>query len=137
MNLLLDTQIFIWWDSEPEKLSPELLALCEDPANLLLLSIASVWEIQIKTQLGKLDLNLPLSKIIEKHQRENALILLPIELPHVLGLQDLPLHHKDPFDRLLVAQTITEKLTLLSVDRSLANYPISILGVSQSGPSGQ
>jgi PIN domain nuclease of toxin-antitoxin system len=95
VRFLLDTQIFIWWDSEPEKLSKQLLALCEDPTNIMVLSVASVWEIQIKTQLGKLDLNRPLAEIIGGHRADNFMQLLPIELEHVLALQTLPLHHKD------------------------------------------
>ena len=67
MKLLLDTQIFIWWDSQPERLPPRLLALCADPDNTLVLSVASVWEMQIKVQLGKLDLDRPLTGIVEGH----------------------------------------------------------------------
>jgi PIN domain nuclease of toxin-antitoxin system len=128
MRFLLDTQIFIWWDSEPERLPPHLLAYCEDPANALVLSVASVWEMQIKSQLGKLDLDRSLAAIIEEHQQENLLELLPIELPHVLALEQLPLHHKDPFDRVIVAQAITEQLTILSVDSQFIHYPVTVYG---------
>lgn len=127
MRLLLDTQIFIWWDSEPERLTSRLLALCEDPENTLILSVASVWEMQIKRQLGKLDLDRQLSVIIEEHQQKNSLKLLPIELPHVPTLDQLPFHHKDPFDRVIVAQALSENLTILSVDPLLAHYPVTIL----------
>ncbi|RIK43819.1 MAG: PIN domain nuclease [Chloroflexi bacterium] len=128
MRFLLDTQIFIWWDSEPERLPPRLLAYCEDPTNALVLSVASVWEMQIKSQLGKLDLDRPLAAIIEEHQQENLLELLPIELPHVLALEQLPLYHKDPFDRVIVAQAIMEQLTILSVDSLFAHYPVTVYG---------
>lgn len=127
MRLLLDTQIFVWWDSEPEKIPLRLLQLCEDPDHTLVLSVASVWEMQIKAQLGKLDMGRPLAEIITEHQQENLLELLPVELVHVLALSQLPLHHKDPFDRLIIAQAIAEQLTLLSVDRILAEYPVSIV----------
>lgn len=126
MRLLLDTQVFIWWDSEPERLPPRLLAFCEDPANTLVLSVASVWEMQIKMQLGKLDLDRPLAGIIEEHRQENLLELLPVELPHVLALEQLPFHHKDPFDRVIVAQALTEQLTILSVDSLLGHYPVTV-----------
>ncbi len=128
MKLLLDTQIFIWWDSEPERLPPRLLALCEDPDNALVLSVASVWEIQIKVQLGKLDLDRPLANIVEGHLLENQIELLPIELPHVLALEQLPFHHKDPFDRLIVAQALVERLTILSVDSLFDYYPVTVYG---------
>ncbi len=128
MKLLLDTQIFIWWDSEPERLPPRLLALCEDPDNALVLSVASIWEIQIKVQLGKLDLDRPLANIVEGHLLENQIELLPIELPHVLALEQLPFHHKDPFDRLIVAQALVERLTILSVDSLFDHYPVTVYG---------
>jgi PIN domain nuclease of toxin-antitoxin system len=127
MRLLLDTQVFIWWDSEPQKLSPRIRAQCENPGNFLSLSIASVWEMQIKLQLGKLDLDRPLADIIEDHRERNFLALLPIDLPHVLALQDLPPHHKDPFDRLIIAQARTEQLTIVSADAIFSHYPVNVL----------
>lgn len=128
MRFLIDTQIFIWWDSEPEKLPARLSALCEDASHTFVLSIASVWEMQIKAQLGKLDLNRPLGEIVADQQRSNLLQLLPIEVRHVLALQHLPLYHKDPFDRLIIAQALSEQLTLLSVDAIFAQYPVSVIG---------
>lgn len=104
MKLLLDTHTFIWWDSEPARLSPHALALCQDRQNVLLLSVVSVWEMQIKLQLGKLRLALPLKEIIETQQQTNSIEILPVTLAHVLALENLPAYHKDPFDRLLVAQ---------------------------------
>lgn len=73
MKLLLDTHTFIWWDSEPAKLSPQALALCQDCQNVLLLSVVSIWEMQIKLQLGKLRLTLPLKEIVESQQRTNGI----------------------------------------------------------------
>jgi len=104
MKLLLDTHTFIWWDSEPARLSLHALALCQDRQNVLLLSVVSVWEMQIKLQLGKLRLALPLKEIIETQQQTNSIEILPVTLAHVLALENLPAYHKDPFDRLLVAQ---------------------------------
>ena len=74
MNLLLDTHAFIWWDSEPAKLSAQVLALCQDSMNTLLLSVASVWEMQIKLQLGKLKLKLPLAEIVESQRQRNNIL---------------------------------------------------------------
>jgi len=127
MKLLLDTHVFIWWDSEPARLSPQVLALCQDRANTVLLSVASVWEMQIKSQLGKLKLSLPLTEVIESQERINNIKVLPITLAHVLALQNLPAHHKDPFDRLLIAQADIEGAILVSGDPILAKYPAKLL----------
>src|ERR1043165_5954942 len=122
MKLLLDTHTFIWWDGDLTKLSPKAFALCQDPANTLLLSVASAWEIQIKFQLGKLDLDSPLADIISGQQRINQLEVLPINLAHVLALDNLPEHHKDPFDRLLIAQANVEDAVLVSRDMIFRQY---------------
>lgn len=127
MKLLLDTHAFIWWDSEPAKLSPQALALCQDRQHLLLLSVVSLWEIQIKLQLGKLKLALPLKEIVEGQQRTNNMEILPVTLAHVLTLENLPVHHKDPFDRLLVAQAIVEEAVLISGDPNIARYPVRVI----------
>ena len=126
MKALFDTHSFIWWDSEPDRLSPRVRALCRDPANTLLLSVASVWEIQIKHQVGKLQLTLPLPELVEGQRQRNQIELLPIVLEHVLGLQNLPAAHKDPFDRLLIAQAIVEDAVLLSHDPVFAQYPVRV-----------
>jgi PIN domain nuclease of toxin-antitoxin system len=126
MKLLLDTHTFIWWDSSPQKLSPKAFAFCQNPENTLLLSMVSIWEIQIKLQLGKLSLNLPLPELIESQQQTNNIELLPINLTHILTLDSLPYHHKDPFDRLLISQAIVEDAVLVSGDSILANYPVKI-----------
>ena len=126
MKLLLDTHTFIWWDSSPQKLSPKALALCQNPENILLLSIGSIWEMQIKIQLGKLSLNLPLPELIESQQQTNNIEVLPINLTHLFTLDSLPNHHKYPFDRLLISQAIVENAVLVSGDSILANYPVRI-----------
>ena len=127
MKLLLDTHIFIWWADEPEKLSANIVAALEDENNTLILSVVSAWEIQIKDQLGRLTLSQPLDDLIKSQQQMNDLQLLPVELHHVLGLKALPHYHTDPFDRLLVAQAITEGCTFVSVDSKIAAYPVSLL----------
>ncbi|MCK6626755.1 MAG: type II toxin-antitoxin system VapC family toxin [Anaerolineae bacterium] len=127
MKLLLDTHTFIWWDSDPAKLSTQVLALCNDPANTLLLSVASVWEMQIKAQLGKLTFARPLTDLISQQQQTNHLQVLDVSLSHVLALDGLPTVHKDPFDRLLIAQANIEGAALLSRDPVFAEYPVSCL----------
>ena len=124
MKYLLDTHVFIWWAGEPACLSTLALSLCRNPANTLLLSVASVWEMQIKSQLGKLHLALPLSEIIDSQQQTNRLEILPITLAHIWGLAKLSDHHKDPFDRLLISQAISEGLTLISHDPDVTKYPV-------------
>ena len=127
MKLLLDTHTFIWWANEPEKLSGKALAACQDESNTLLLSVVSVWEMQIKKQLGKLKISRPIEELIKTQQQANGLQVLSIELAHVLSLSNLPLHHKDPFDRLLIAQASVEGATVVSVDPAFSSYGISVL----------
>ena len=127
MKILLDTHAFIWWDSEPEKLSAQALQICQEANNHLLLSVVSVWEMQIKLQLNKLTLSLPLAQLIESQQEKNQLIILPITLPHVLAVQNLPFHRKDPFDRLLIAQAIVEGISVLSHDPQIHKYAVQCI----------
>lgn len=127
MKLLLDTHAFIWWDSDPARLPPQVLALCQDPRNMLLLSVVSVWEMQIKLQLGKLRLALPLREIVEAQRQMNNVEILPITLEHVLALENLPVHHRDPFDRLLIAQAVVEEVALVSADPNIARYAVQVV----------
>lgn len=126
MKLLLDTHTFIWWDSNPAKLSATALALCSDPGNELILSVASLWEMQIKRQLGKLELRLPLGEILTQQRESNGLVALPILEAHVLALEGLAAHHGDPFDRLLVVQAMVERAVIVSVDPALAPYGVDV-----------
>ncbi|WYL98984.1 MAG: type II toxin-antitoxin system VapC family toxin [Gloeotrichia echinulata CP02] len=127
MKLLLDSHVLIWWTSSSERLSQRVYSLINDTNNRLVFSIASVWEMQIKLQLGKLNLNSSLPVLIDNQQRVNNLQLLPIELAHIWGLTNLPNHHRDPFDRLLIAQAIVEQIPLVSIDSVFDNYPIQRL----------
>jgi len=126
MRLLLDTHAFIWWHSDPARMSARALQLCEDPSNTVLLSVAAVWEMQVKLQLGKLKLDLPLAELVEHACRLNDLTVLPILLAHVLALESLPTHHKDPFDRLLIAQAIVEDAHLVTHDTAFGQYPVRL-----------
>lgn len=127
MKLLLDTHAFIWWDSNPEQLSNTALNLLADSANELLLSVASIWKIQVKRQFGKLSLQSSLSEILTAQQTTNALSILPINVEHVLTLDQLPAIHKDPFDRILIAQAIYEDAALVSTDSVFASYPVQTI----------
>jgi len=127
MKLLLDTHTFLWLASCPEKLSHTALAACEDPANQPYLSVVSAWEIQIKRQIGRLQLDVPLDQMIQGQQSANDLRILPVELHHVYTLDELPLHHNDPFDRLLIAQAKAEQAWLVSIDRQFEPYPVTVL----------
>ena len=127
MRLLLDTHTLIWWSTSSENLPERVLGLLEDPQNDLLLSIASVWEMQIKWQRGKLKLGKPLSELIANQQANNELKILPIALPHVFALQSLPDLHRDPFDRIMIAQTMVENLPFVSCDVVLDGYSIQRL----------
>ena len=126
MKLLLDSHTFIWWDNDLGKLSPKVLALCQDSANTLLVSVASIWEIQIKLQLGKLTLPLSLSDMVTTQQRVNSIEVVPITLTHALTLDSLTWHHKDPFDRMLVAQANVEEAILLSKDSVFSLYSVAV-----------
>ncbi|MEH2443518.1 type II toxin-antitoxin system VapC family toxin [Nostoc sp.] len=124
MKLLLDTHLIIWSAGNPEKLSQRVRNLLIDTNNFWLVSMASVWELQIKSQLGKLNLGSSLPNFIETQQRVNNLQILPIELTHIYALEALPSYHRDPFDRILIAQAIVEKMPLLSVDIVFDAYPV-------------
>ncbi len=126
MKLLLDTHTFIWWNSNSSKLSKRALELCSDRNYTLFLSLVSIWEITIKSQLGKLSLNESFTEIIENQQRLNNLQILPIRLNHILALHDLPLHHRDPFDRLLISQAILENAILVSRDSVFQYYSVTL-----------
>lgn len=127
MRLLFDTHAFLWWHGERAKLSAQVVGLIEDPQNDVFLSHSSIWEIQIKHHLGKLKLTRPLAEIIEMEQQENRIELLPSKTAYFLELYSLPLHHRDPFDRLLIAQARVENAVLLSDDSLIALYPVQRL----------
>ncbi len=127
MRLLLDTHIFLWWANAPEHLSARIRSLCEDPATLLLLSLVSLWEIQIKVQIGKLTLASPLKTILETQQQINRIQILPVTVAHILALENLPMHHKDPFDRLLIARANSEKASLASMDTAFPQYSVNLI----------
>ena len=127
MRLLLDTHIFIWMDSHQAKLSPTAKAALGDPANTLFLSTESLWEMQIKINLGRLPLRQALCDIVKEQQQINRIRILPVRAAHTFALDGLPHYHKDPFDRLLLAQAIAEGMTVVSADRVFPRYPIKLI----------
>lgn len=127
MKYLLDTHTFIWLNGAPAHLSSRAEEICADESNILLLSLASIWEMQIKLQLGKLRLPADLAEIVTRQQEINHIELLPITVQHIVGLANLPNYHKDPFDRLIISQAMVESAMLLSDDSQVARYPIETI----------
>lgn len=126
MKILLDTHAFIWWDSKSTQLSNQALRLIEDPTNELWLSAASIWEMNIKSQSSKLWFRIPLQDIILQ-QVTSGLRLLPLNPEHAMRVHELPAHHKDPFDRMLIIQTIIENATLISKDSVFQHYQVNVI----------
>ena len=127
MNLLLDTHIFIWAFSDVARLPSAAAKALLDPQNSLFLSTASSWEMQVKEQIGKLVLSPSVEIFIKSQMLLNQIRPLPINNEHVWTLRQLPLHHRDPFDRMIIAQAITEGLTIVTQDAFFASYPVTIL----------
>ncbi|HXF41055.1 MAG TPA: type II toxin-antitoxin system VapC family toxin [Blastocatellia bacterium] len=123
MRLLLDTHTFLWFIEDSSKLSQEAKKLLESEVELLL-SIASLWEMAIKISIGKLTLAEPFHTFIPQQLSKNAIGLLPIRMDHLNLVSSLPFHHRDPFDRLLVAQAITEHLPIVSIDDKFDSYSV-------------
>lgn len=127
MRLLLDTHTLLWWHARTEALSDAVRNAIEDAANEVFLSLVNVWEIQIKAQLGRLPLTEPVSALVEEELTVNGFRVLSVTLEHIYGLEALPSHHNDPFDRLLIAQAREEGLTLVSRDASMKTYDVDLL----------
>jgi PIN domain nuclease of toxin-antitoxin system len=127
VRLLLDTHSFIWWDGSSRRLSDAARDAILDDRNEVLVSICSVWELQIKLQLGKLNLRESLREIVAHQRIENGFTLLPVTEEHVYALDVLPPIHRDPFDRLLAAQAIVEGASLVTADPVFRSYPVPVL----------
>ena len=123
-RVLLDTHSFLWFVTADPKLSAGAERLIATGGNEVLLSVASVWEIAIKVSIGRLPLPEPVDQFIPEHTRNNRITLLPIEPRHTYEVARLPLHHRDPFDRLLIAQALVEDLPLVSADSAFDSYSI-------------
>ena len=127
MKVLLDTHTFLWWIANDPQLSPRARQIMEDPNTEPLLSAVSGWEIAIKSRLGKLKLPADLQGFVAEQLRVNAIEVLPIEMTHALRVFTLPDHHRDPFDRMLVAQSQLEQLPILTGDPQIARYAVTVM----------
>jgi PIN domain nuclease of toxin-antitoxin system len=124
LKLLLDTNIFLFAMEDSNRLSKKAIQLLEDESNELSLSLVSLWEISIKQSIGKLQFVDNLKKTIELGIDKLELQIVPIRSNHIYKLSELPFHHNDPFDRLLAAQCLEEKITIISTDRIFKKYKI-------------
>ena len=127
-TILLDTQVFLWLQSDPER-SASALPLLADENTTLLLSAASSWEIAVKWGLGKLTLPEAPETYVPDRMQRNAIGALPVMHSHALAVAKLPNHHRDPFDRLLIAQALSERIPLATADQSMRAYAAELLWV--------
>jgi PIN domain nuclease of toxin-antitoxin system len=122
MKLLLDTHLLLWAAGEPQRLSKQARTLLDNPDHELLFSAASLWEVAIKRGLGREDFRVD-ARLLRRGLLDNGYSELPIISDHVVATESLPLIHKDPFDRILVAQATVEGVTLLTIDPLVSQYP--------------
>ena len=127
MRLLLDTHVLVWSLNDSIRLGPMARSLIADRANDVLVSVASLWELAVKSQIGKLKADI---QAISNAISRNGVALLSVDVAHLVALTSLPRHHKDPFDHLLIAQAMTEGAALMSDDRDMPKYPVQIIGCS-------
>jgi PIN domain nuclease of toxin-antitoxin system len=124
---LLDTNSFLWFISGSDRLSIDAKNFIADMQNQLVLSAASLWEIAIKISLGKLDLLQPYGQLIPQQLEENDIAVLPLEIGHLNKVIDLPFHHRDPFDRLIIAQALAEGIPVVSSDAVFSQYAVKLI----------
>jgi PIN domain nuclease of toxin-antitoxin system len=127
MRVLLDTNSFLWFISGSDRLSIDAKNFIADMQNQLVLSAASLWEIAIKISLGKLDLLQPYGQLIPQQLEENDIAVLPLEIGHLNTVIDLPFHHRDPFDRLIIAQALAEGIPVVSSDAVFSQYAVKLI----------
>ena len=127
MKVLIDTHVFLWWITNDPRLSPRAREIIADSANVVFLSAASGWEIAIKAKLGRLRLPDEPERFILKQLELNAIEVLPVQMSHALHVYALPDHHRDPFDRLLIAQAQLEKLPILTADPQISRYEVETI----------
>ena len=127
MRLLLDSHAFLWFVWDDPRLSPTAKRLIEDVNNDLYISVAGIWEIAIKVSSGKLNVGQELGSFLSEQMQHNRIDLLPISLPHVVRVSILPVHHKDPFDRLLIAQSLVEQIAVIGIDGVFDEYGVQRL----------
>jgi len=125
LNLLLDTHAFLWIVSGDKRLSRKAKKLYLDKSNEVYLSAASIWEMAIKISLGRLTLEEPLENFIATHAVGNNIKILEIRSKHLYKIEDLPFHHRDPFDRVIIAQCMLENYFVVGNDKTFDSYPVS------------
>jgi len=127
MRVLLDTRAFIWWVTNNSQLSDAARACIADSDNNVFLSTASAWEVVIKVNIGKLVLPEPPKSYIPSRLASNQFESLPIQMNHVLQVTALPNHHRDPFDRILIAQSQVEQMPILTADYLIVQYSVNVI----------
>lgn len=127
MRVLLDTCVFLWWITDDRRLSANARSVIEDEQNILVVSAATGWEIATKYAIGKLSLPRPPLELVPDALRRNRVAVLPITMAHTLHTYTLPLHHRDPFDRILVAQSQVEAIPIATDDATIAKYGVQTI----------
>ncbi len=127
MRLLLDTHTFLWFIGGDSGLDEYARGLIENRGNERFLSVASLWEMAIKAGIGKLEVPLPFSRLFDEHVFANAIEVLSIQAEHLDAYRRLPFHHRDPFDRLLIAQAVAEEMTVVTRDAAFSAYGVGVL----------
>jgi len=127
MRYLLDTHSLIWFLAGDERLSLNARKIIENEENIIFISIASLWEISIKSSLGKLELIKPFEILFPQQLQENEIEIIGIKVEHLIVLSKLPFHHRDPFDRLIIAQAMVENVAIISKDSLFALYEVQLL----------
>jgi PIN domain nuclease of toxin-antitoxin system len=125
MKYLIDTNVFLWIITDSDKLSKKAAKCFLENKNQIYLSIASVWELAIKKSIGKINLESPFAKFINNSLLENRISILNINISHICYLESMPLFHRDPFDRLIISQSICEKMPLVCSDTNFLQYPVN------------
>lgn len=127
MNALLDTHTFLWWITDDRRLSNKIRSVLGNGRNTIYFSAASGWEIAVKAKLNKLTLPTNIGGFVGEHLTENGFEILPIHLEHALHVYTLPIYHRDPFDRILIAQSQLENLPLLTIDSEISRYDTKVI----------
>jgi PIN domain nuclease of toxin-antitoxin system len=127
MRVLLDTHALVWALAEPSRLSSRARATIADQATVVFVSLTSAWELAILQSLDRVRLDVPLATLFTDGLAAMRFHLLPIRLPHVAGVAELPRHHRDPFDRLLIATALAERLKVVSADRTFTRYGVPVV----------
>ena len=130
MNVLVDTHVWLWSLADPGRLAPGARSLIASSRNVVYLSAASAWELAIKSALGKIELPEPVATYVPTRMARQGIAPLPITHAHALRVSTLPAHHRDPFDRLLVAQALVERLPIITADPVFERYGVEVIATA-------